>query len=133
MKSSFLKILMVLVWFATANHCFVSFALSAPVSNLAKHHCCGHEEKEKQPQGTHKGCDKAGCCQPVIQSGSGAEAIPPSLEFSIPSFFLNVTAKVPLVEQNLFSLSPNCIGPPDPSNGRLSSLSVAQNAPPIRS
>ena len=126
--------LMSLVWFATANHCFMSAAFSEPLQKKksnASHRCCGKEEKEKTPISPHKGCDKAACCQPVIQADSGTTIVAPGENFIVPVFpSAALTALFP-PELDLFLAEHHCIGPPDTFLSLLTSLSVAQNAPPL--
>jgi len=119
-------LILCLVW---ANHCIVTRAFASSEPNKATH-CNHHKENEKSQK---KGCDQNGCCQPGLSSSpAGSLEALIVLDNSLPfpkTFFAEIlTLRSSLKVEKI---NTNSTGPPGELADIISSLSVAQNAPPV--
>ena len=117
-----------LLWFGTANHCFVVDAFAKPAQPV--HRCCDESQKSQGPH--HPESDKA-CCQQFV---AGSSASP---HLSVPGFHI-VSMILPIFDlcerlafepNRLFSVIPFAAGPPGKLKQTLRSLTLAPNAPPF--
>ena len=122
---------MAIVWFATANHCFVVEAFAKTTEPA--HRCCADKNKKERPAGTHdRNSDKA-CCQLFVKDTKG------STDVAAPAIGLTpILLPVLLFLDNISAASasiskavPITFGPPGKLKQILFSLTRAPNAPPV--
>ena len=134
-----LSLLMAVVWFGTANHCFVVEAL-AQTAKVSAHHCCGKPpgrrsdspSKEHAPSPTHDPSSEKACCKLFVKATQAHsefftpvhELLPVLLETHLPVQKLHVGRGSLSAHSALFR------GPPSEMRCVLTSLTLAPNAPP---
>ena len=121
---------MAMIWFGTANHCFVVEALAEPAK--ATHHCCDKPSKDHGPFQTHdEGSGKA-CCQRFVQATNANPEIVAPVSELLPILLITQFAlrDLPLERNSKPDYLPLSLGPPGEMKCVLSSLTLAPNAPP---
>lgn len=69
MVKLFCKLLMLVLWIFSANHCILSDAL-ADNSNAPCHEHSSNKDSKSTPKSHHSKCCDSGCCNPALASGT---------------------------------------------------------------
>ena len=121
---------MAIVWFATANHCFVVEAFAKTTGQA--HRCCEDKNKKERPAGTHDRTSDKACCQLFVKDTKGKTELAAPVVSLTPILLpvLSLLRDVSLTTEHVSSVSPFPLGPPGELEQVLLSLTLAPNAPP---
>ena len=128
-----LSCFLAVMWLGIANHCYAVDAMRKVAA--PSEHCSDHSGKHKstEPTGPHGRCTQGVCCELFVQGVSNAPdafaSTSPISYLGLPAFYVFVVS-FPFLRERSVPL-PDSLGPPGGENRILSSLSVAQNAPPF--